>query len=173
MAAHEGRTLHLRHRGKRQSCTTSRFRLTAHPRLPGRSRTLSLICVVKEILQQRRETAVTARGRRNGLAIKGLSAEAVQLPVGSVYRGTKRQCHGFLLFSNLFTVIPAMAISTLSPCTQSLLRYGFNRSGHGGGAAMPWLPSIFKFTLSHPSNGDISPTTLMSGTAFHLATNVN
>lgn len=74
-----GRTLHLRNRGKHQSCTTSRFRLTAHPRLPGRSRTLSLICVVREILQQRRETAVTARGRRNGLAIKGLSAEAVQL----------------------------------------------------------------------------------------------
>ncbi len=49
-------------RGKRQSCTTSRFRLTAHPRLPGRSRTLSLICVVKEILQQRRVTPPSRRG---------------------------------------------------------------------------------------------------------------
>ena len=26
-----GRTLHLRHRGKRQSCMTSRFRLTVNP----------------------------------------------------------------------------------------------------------------------------------------------
>ena len=101
-------------RGKRQSCTTSRFRLTAHPRLPGHSLTLSLICVVKENPSARRETAVTARGRRNGLAIKGLSAEAVQLSVGSVYRGAKRQCHGFLpeVASAVSPVFVAIAVTS-------------------------------------------------------------
>lgn len=118
--------------GKRQSCTTSRLRLTAHPRLPGRSRTLSLICVVKEILLLRRETAVTARGRRNGLAIKGLSAEAVQLFSCFCAQGGKAAMPWLPSISKSIHCHPAMAISTLPPCTQNLLQYGFNRFGHGG-----------------------------------------
>ena len=128
-----GRTLHLRHRGKRQSCTTSRFRLTAHPRLPGRSRTLSLICVVKEILQQRRVTPPLRRGVA-GMAwqSKDCQPKRYNFSVGSVYRGTKRQCHGFLLFYSSATLHSSNGDIHFAPLYTEASVVCFSRSGHGG-----------------------------------------
>ena len=161
-------------RGKRQSCTTSRFRLTAHPRLPGRSRTLSLICVVKEILLQRRVTPPSRRGVA-GMAWQSKDCQPKRYNFQLVLCAGGQSGNAMASFYYAFVscIDSSNGDIHFAPLYTEASVVRFCRSGHGGrgGNAMA---SFYFFNMSFciPAMA-ISAPSPMSETVFHLATSIH